>query len=99
MANLITNEHLKIKYQIETALHKKYGISPTALNSRNREQDVARVRFIAFFLLYNKFKMTTPLIAKLYEKDHTTILNGLSRVEELGLKKEALELSLSTYPQ
>lgn len=97
MSNFITKKHLLNKFLVETSLYQKYGVSSSSLNSKTREQRVARARFLAFFLLRTEFKMSLSLIAQLYGKDHTTVINGIQRVKELDLEKEASEVLLSTY--
>ena len=75
----------------EQHVAKNYQINSTELHSQRRTQNVVYARFIVWCILRYAYQWSTPKIADVFGKDHSTVVDGLQRAEKIGLKKEALD--------
>lgn len=67
---------------------KQRAATPALLHSAARHGALARGRHWCWFLLYrHQFSrgISTPALAKLYDRDHTTVLYGIRKIDH-GLK-------------
>ena len=63
----------------ETA--KYYGISPKDLRGKSRTREVAQARHIAMYLIRQLTNLSLQDVGRIFDRDHTTVLNSLSNVE------------------
>jgi chromosomal replication initiator protein len=88
---------------IAAAVAAYYGISMDDLLSKTRSQKVARPRQLAMYLAREEAGTSLPQIGKaLGDRDHTTVLYGCSRIEELietdpSLRREAMEIKARLF--
>jgi chromosomal replication initiation ATPase DnaA len=75
----------------EQYVTKNYKITSVELHAQRRTQDVVHARFIVWCILRYSYQWSTPKIADVFGKDHSTVVDGLKRAEKIGLKKEALD--------
>lgn len=99
MSKIVTEFHRDLKKNVENSIHKSIGIPLEAFVSRDRGQEWSRARFLAFYILHEYFRISYTIIGMLYQKDHTTIMNGVQMISKLKLKNQAHKLFLSTYTQ
>lgn len=78
--------------KVDRIVSSKYNLNTEIIRSRLRDNETARARFVAWYILRNKFLMKYTIIGKLYGRDHTTIINGIRRLKKLGLENEAKEI-------
>lgn len=60
--------------KIFTAVFNKYKISKEDLISPKRQKDIAQARHISIYLIRELTEMSYPNIAKIYNRDHATII-------------------------
>lgn len=56
---------------------KKYGVSLMELHSRARKMYIAQARQECYFILKYEFKKSVTQIAEYFQRDHSTICDGL----------------------
>ena len=59
----------------------KYGISRGELLGHSRRGHLIRPRFEAYYRCYRELGKSLPQIGAYFERDHTTILHGIRRME------------------
>jgi hypothetical protein len=69
--------------EIKDAVAEAFGVSVSALVSDRRTMDLAKPRFAAYAIYRDHTKFSLPRIARIFNRDHTTVMHGLKRVEEL----------------
>ena len=69
--------------EIKDAVAEAFGVSVSALVSDRRSMDLAKPRFAAYAIYRDHTKFSLPRIARIFNRDHTTVMHGLKRVEEL----------------
>ena len=62
--------------KIFNAVFNKYGISKESLTGNRRNKDIANTRHIAIYLIRELTEMSFPSIAKIFERDHSTIISS-----------------------
>ena len=67
--------------KIFNAVYKKYGISKEILTGNKRNKDIAYARHMTIFLIREITEMSFPSIAKIFEKDHSTIISSHRLIE------------------
>ena len=89
--------------KIFTAVFNKYKISKEDLISPKRNKDIANARHISIYLIRELTEMSFPNIAKIYNRDHSTIIasynstyqkaqfDSMFSVEMNEIKKDILE--------
>ena len=60
-----------------------YGIEEEALQGRQRSKNTAIARHVSMYLIRNLTSMSLEDIGKLYEKNHSTVLYSIRKVEDL----------------
>ena len=66
--------------KIFAAVNRKYGISREALVSPKRSKDIAHARHTSVFLIRELTEMSYPSLAKIFERDHATIISSYNLV-------------------
>lgn len=61
---------------------RHYGVRPTAIKGKSRQQEICRARFICWHILHAVNGWTATRIGKAYDRDHTSISNGWQRYED-----------------
>ena len=62
--------------KIFSAVYHKYGISKEDLTSSKRNKEIAAARHVCIFLIREITEMSYPNIAKIFERDHSTIISS-----------------------
>ena len=68
--------------KIFTSVYNKYGISKEDLVSPKRNKEIAAARHICVYLIQEITEMSPSNIAKVFERDRTTILNSYSTIQQ-----------------
>ena len=76
--------------KIFNAVFKKYGISKEVLTGNKRNKDIALARHITIFLIREITEMSFPSIAKIFEKDHSTIISSHRLIENKILEDASI---------
>lgn len=75
--------------KIFNAVFNKYGISKESLTGNRRNKDIANTRHIAIYLIRELTEMSFPSIAKIFERDHSTIISSHRLMESKLLEDPA----------
>ena len=68
--------------KIFSAVFNKYGISKADLLGQRRNKDIANARHISIYLIRQISEMSYPGIAKIFNRDHTTIISSCETVSK-----------------
>ena len=60
--------------KIFSAIYNKYGVAKADLLGQRRSKDIATARHISIYLIRQITEMSFPGIAKIFNRDHTTII-------------------------
>ncbi|MDD6799803.1 MAG: chromosomal replication initiator protein DnaA [Firmicutes bacterium] len=60
---------------------KKYGVTVEALKGKGRSSELTAPRHIAIYIIRTMTDMSLPAIGKVFNRDHSTIINSLETVE------------------
>lgn len=69
--------------RIVKAVCDYFKISKTSLVRGGRHTKYAHARYIAFLLLHKHTVLTKSEIGKIFNKDHTTVIHGIKKVNDL----------------
>lgn len=89
------------KFFVDQFVSEYTSVPLFKINSTSRNKKHIHARFMAWYILRNVFNLGLSTIGRAYLRDHTCIINGVKRVEELyGIDfMESLgKKALSTYP-
>lgn len=68
--------------KIFTSIYRKYGISREEIVGPKRNKEIAAARHIAVYLILKITEMSQNNVAKIFERDHTTILSSKQAIEK-----------------
>lgn len=68
--------------KIFATIEKNYGITKEEILGEKRSKEIVNARQISAYLIRNITEMSLPNIAKIYGKDHATILYSINQVEK-----------------
>ena len=72
-----------------SVISSMYNISTTDLLGTSRQNKYVIPRHIAMYILKNHYGLTLKRIGQIFDKDHTSIMNGCKRIEnELKTDKQ-----------
>lgn len=78
---IINSSYVKINNdtfdKIVNRVCQKYCVNKKELFTKNRSQDLVRVRNILHNILNEKYKMNLTNIGKYFQQDHTTVLHSI----------------------
>ena len=69
------------KIMQEVAL--EHGLTVLDLVSARRQRGLVRVRHLAMWRIKNETKLSLPQIGRLFERDHTSILHAVRKIDAL----------------
>ena len=81
--------------KIFNAVFNKYGISKESLTGNKRNKDIAYTRHITIYLIREMTEMSFPSIAKIFERDHSTIISSHRLIEAKALEDPAFLAELN----
>ncbi len=67
--------------KIFDAVSEKYGVSKEDIYGTHRTKDIATARHVTIYLLRNLTDMSLPYIGRMFNRDHSTIMNSIDVVE------------------
>ena len=83
------NCNVETAFEEMTAVKQRFGISREELKSTKRNSEIAIARHYAIYVIRKTTNLSQKAIAKLFNRDHTTIINSLTFIEK-KMKKEPL---------
>ena len=76
--------------KILSVVAKKNGLRAEDLKSKKRQDNIAKARHIAIYIVRNLTNLPYQTIAKIFNRDHSTIMSSIDKVEiDLKTKKNA----------
>jgi chromosomal replication initiator protein len=69
--------------KIFSAVFRVYGVDKADLVGKNRSRKIALPRHVSIYLIRSITEMSFPNIGKIFDKDHSTIVNSISKVQSL----------------
>ena len=66
--------------KIFAAVSKKYGIPKNNIIGKSRSKEIAMTRHIAIYLIRQITEMSFPNIAKIFDRDHSTIISSFNLI-------------------
>lgn len=88
MAIFITKKDKDLSLKISKILSKEYEVDVQELFGKKREHHITKVRFMAWYTLKNNYEMSFSKIARIFDRDHSSIIYGIKKAESLGLHKD-----------
>ena len=86
--------------EIKNTICDYYNITKEQLVGKTRTSSVTNPRFIAIYLCRILLNMTYEEIGKEFgNRDHTTILNACTKIEELEKTNQAFKLAINNFKQ
>ena len=67
--------------KIFTSVFNKYNVSKEVLVSPRRNKEIANARHISIYLIREMTEMSFPNIAKIYNRDHSTIITSYNSMD------------------
>lgn len=80
--------------KIFTSVYQKYGIKKEELISAKRNKEVALARHITIYIIREVTEMSLPNIAKIFNRDHSTIINSIETVERKLITDAVLDFEI-----
>lgn len=74
---------------------KKYGVAVDAILGRQRTKPIARARNISIYVIRRVTGMSQPMIGKIFDRDHTTILSSINAVENEIKENPLFEIEIN----
>ena len=68
--------------KVFSAVFRKYGISKEDLIGPKRNKEIANARHVSIYLIREMTEMSFPNIAKIYNRDHATIMNSYNTAKQ-----------------
>ena len=97
VAELVTGAepvHITIE-KILAAVSQKYSIPIDSIKGRSRNTPIMRARHIAIYLIKRLTDIPLTNIAKVFERDHSTIISSISKIEDEVAENPGLELEIN----
>ena len=80
--------------KIFSSVYQKYGIKKEDLISTKRSKDVAFARHITVFIIREVTEMSLPNIAKIFNRDHSTIISSIETIERRIITDSMLDFEI-----
>ena len=81
--------------EIQKKVAEYFNISVKEMQSSRRARNVARPRQIAMYLAKQLTSRSLPEIGRKFDRDHTTVMHAVRKVEELIVEDTALAESVN----
>jgi len=93
---LIGSEPVSVtKDKILEAVSKKYNIPIESIQGKKRTNNIVTARHISIYLVRTMTDMSLPAIGRVFNRDHTTIMNSLDTIEAKLRQSPALEAEIN----
>lgn len=79
---LAARQQLPVTQAIIAATALAFGIAPEDIASRSRSKSIAEARAVVCYVARRCTRMSFPQIGKALDRDHTTVMSAVQRVEQ-----------------
>jgi len=73
----------------------KYGITPEDLKGKKRTKEIVNPRHIAIYIIRKMTDLSLPAIAKIFDRDHTTVMSSLKNIEDEIKVNSLMEIEIN----
>ncbi len=80
--------------RIFKAVEEKYGVEKAAITGNKRNKEIANARHISIYLIRELTEMSFPSIAKIFDRDHSTIISSYNLIAGRILSDPVLSVSV-----
>ena len=80
--------------KIFSSVYQKYGVKKEDLISTKRNKEIAYARHITIFIIREVTEMSLPNIAKIFNRDHSTIISSIETIERKLITDAMLDFEL-----
>lgn len=80
--------------KIFSSVYQKYGIKKEDLISAKRNKEIAYARHITVYIIREVTEMSLPNIAKIFNRDHSTIISSIETIERKLITDAALDFEI-----
>ncbi len=80
--------------KIFASVYQKYGIKKEDLISTKRNKEIAFARHITIFIIREVTEMSLPNIAKIFNRDHSTIISSIETIERKLITDAMLDFEI-----
>ena len=80
--------------KIFSAVFNKYGVNKEDLTGPKRNKEIANARHISIYLIREMTEMSFPNIAKLYNRDHSTIMTSYNSMHQKAQMDASFSLQI-----
>ncbi len=77
--------------RIQAAVASHYGIDGQSFRSPSKLWDITRPRQVAMYLARHLTGKSLPVIARHFDRDHTTVIHAVRRIEQLRSEDQELD--------
>ena len=80
--------------KIFSSVYQKYGVKKEDLVSTKRNKEIAFARHITIFIIREVTEMSLPNIAKIFNRDHSTIISSIETIERKLITDAMLDFEI-----
>lgn len=80
--------------KIFSSVYQKYGVKKEDLVSTKRNKEIAYARHITVYLIREITEMSLPNIAKIFNRDHSTIISSIETIERKLITDAMLDFEI-----
>ena len=80
--------------RIFRAVEGKYGVSKESLTGNKRNKEIANARHVSIYLIRELTEMSFPSIAKIFDRDHSTIISSYNLIAAKVLNDPVLSVEV-----
>ncbi len=80
--------------KIFTSVCRKFALSRSDLESTSRKKELAQPRHLCIYLIREVTGMSLPQIGKIFNRDHSTVINSVNAVEKKCRENHAFEVEV-----
>ena len=80
--------------KIFASIYQKYGIKKEDLISTKRNKEIAYARHITVYIIREVTEMSLPNIAKIFNRDHSTIISSIETIERKLITDAMLDFEI-----
>ena len=80
--------------KIFSSVYQKYGVKKEDLVSTKRNKEIAYARHITVYLIREVTEMSLPNIAKIFNRDHSTIISSIETIERKLITDSMLDFEI-----
>lgn len=85
--------------KIEAIVAKMAGVTIDEIHSHDRDREFADARAMVWLIAREYMNLSYPLIGRLFNRDHTTVMSGVKRIRRNPMTKGILATLEEAHPE